>query len=250
MAARRGRDGAARFVGRQSAALARLSSIGKPVYCAGRKKRAVALTFDDGPGPYTRFALHELRAAHARATFFLVGKSIARFPAPPRRERAVAAIGDHTQTHPDLLGLSAQAAVREIKDGRAAALRAAGAPVELFRPPFGARDASIDRDARRLGMVEVLWDVDSGDSLTGRPENFADIARVTLAGIRPGSIVLFHENRGQTIRALRTILPALRRRHLRPVTVPDLLATDPPTNAQLAAGPRGCDISAARAGGG
>jgi peptidoglycan/xylan/chitin deacetylase (PgdA/CDA1 family) len=68
--------------------------------------------------------------------------------------------------------------------------------------------------------------------------------------IRAGSIVLMHENRGQTIRALRGILPSLRRRGLRSVTVPELLAADPPTTAQLAAGRQGCGPAVPGAGSG
>jgi hypothetical protein len=49
-----------------------------------------------------------------------------------------------------------------------------------------------------------------------------------------------HENRGQTIRAMLTILPAIQRRHLRAVSVPELMALDPPSPAQLRAGPHGC----------
>ncbi len=70
---------------RERAALTRLIALGKPVYCGGRKGHEIALTFDDGPGRYTKFALRELRAAGDRATFFLVARSIARFPDLPRR---------------------------------------------------------------------------------------------------------------------------------------------------------------------
>jgi hypothetical protein len=52
--------------------------------------------------------------------------------------------------------------------------------------------------------------------------------------------VLMHENHGQTIRALTTLLPALHRRHLRSVSVPQLLASDPPPAAQVRRGLAGC----------
>ena len=232
-----------------AAAVRRLARLGRPVYCAGRHGRLVALTFDDGPGPYTHIALRELRRAGAHATFFLVGRSIARFPGLARRERALAAIGDHTVTHPFLPSLSAAAAAAEIAGGRAAALRAAGPPVDLFRPPYEAHTPAIDREVARRGMLEILWDVDSKDSQVSPPQSFRQISVTVRRAIRPGSIVLFHENRGQTIRALRGILPFLRRRHLRAVTVPELLAADPPSRAQLRAGGRGCGVSPGRSSG-
>ena len=166
----------------------------------------------------------------------LVLKSIRRFPAWPRREKADGALGDHTATHPDLAALSRAAMVHELAAGQAAARRAAGVAIRLFRPPYGLSTPAIAAEARRLGMVEVLWSVDSGDSIGG---NFHQIAARVRRGIRPGSIVLMHENRGQTIRALRSILPYLRRHRLRPVSVPELLAADPPTFALLRAGAGG-----------
>jgi peptidoglycan/xylan/chitin deacetylase (PgdA/CDA1 family) len=207
------------------------------VYCGGSRRRLVALTFDDGPGVYTRLALKELRRAHVRATFFLVGKSIHSYPAWPRRERALAALGDHTETHPLLPRLPAAAMVRELADGQRDAHQASGASVRLFRPPYGATNAAITAAAKRLGMVEVLWSIDSGDSISG---DFHAISARVRRAVRPGSIVLMHENRGQTIRALRSLLPYLRRRHLHPVSVPELLAVDPPSPARLRAGAAGC----------
>jgi hypothetical protein len=49
-----------------------------------------------------------------------------------------------------------------------------------------------------------------------------------------------HENRGQTIRALTTLLPVLRERHLRSVSLPELFATDPPSEAQVRRGLTAC----------
>lgn len=78
---------------RRRAVLRRLARRGVPIFCAGHRGRSLALTFDDGPGPLTRLALAELRRAHARATFFLIADRIGGFPAWPRREEALAAVG-------------------------------------------------------------------------------------------------------------------------------------------------------------
>lgn len=221
----------------QTAAVARLAQHGGPIYCAGTRGRAVALTFDDGPGPYTHLALKKLRAAHARATFFLVGRLVGPGGDLPRRETAVAAMGDHTWTHPVLTELPLAAMDDQLARTQRTVAAATHAPVLFFRPPYGARNAAVDAEARQLGMAEILWDVDSRDS---EGANYAGIARNVIAGLRPGSIILMHENRGQTIRALTTILPELARRHLQAVTLPELFASDPPTDAQLRAGAAGC----------
>src|SRR5436189_6271 len=64
----------------QRAAVARFARLGHPLYCGARRGRYIALTFDDGPGPYTPLALRKLRAAHVPATFFIVGRNIHSFP--------------------------------------------------------------------------------------------------------------------------------------------------------------------------
>jgi len=118
------------------------------------------------------------------------------------------------------------------------AARLARVPVRLFRPPYGRRSAAVDRTARSLGLLEVLWSVDSRDSLGA---DWLGIAKNVKAGLRPGAIILLHENRGQTIRALKyRILPELRRRGLRAVSVPELLALDPPSETRLRGGQAAC----------
>jgi peptidoglycan/xylan/chitin deacetylase (PgdA/CDA1 family) len=223
--------------GAEVAAVKRLASYGLPLYCAGRSKRMVALTFDDGPGLYTPLALKKLGDAHLRATFFLVGKSIRAYPDLARREKPIASVGDHTMTHPFLPGLSQPAMAAEIADAKTLIGQASGQSVALFRPPYGSRTPAIDAESRSLGMLEVLWTVDSRDSLGA---DYAGIEQNVIAGLHPGSIILMHENRGQTIRALPVIIAALARDHLRAVTLPELLAADPPSLAQLRAGVNGC----------
>ncbi|HEY5144483.1 MAG TPA: polysaccharide deacetylase family protein [Solirubrobacteraceae bacterium] len=223
---------------RERRALVRFARLGLPVYCGGSRRRVVALTFDDGPGVYTKLALRILGARHRRATFFLVGRNIAQFPRLAARDAQHGALGDHTWTHPFLPGLSTGAIHAEMARTQARIRRSAHVPVSLFRPPYGAHDAAVDRTARRLRMVEILWNVDSRDSLGA---NWLGIAHNVRAGLHAGAIILMHENRGQTIRALKfKILPLLRRRHYHAVTIPELMALDPPTRAQLRAGPRGC----------
>ena len=238
------RDGAVASPAAQRAALDRFAAAPRPIYCGGRHRPLVALTFDDGPGPYTPLALRKLQAAQAPATFFLVGQAIADHRNLPALEHAQGALGDHTWTHPYLPGLDPTAAQREVARTRQLIVAVGGAPVRLFRPPYGARTEAIDRTAAGLGMAEILWDVDTRDS---EGADYAGIAANIRREVRAGSIVLMHENRGQTIRALDHVLQTLHHKHLTPVTVPELLAADPPSPAQLAAGPQGCGASAGAA---
>jgi peptidoglycan/xylan/chitin deacetylase (PgdA/CDA1 family) len=224
----------------QLAAVQRLARYGLPLFCGGRSKPMVALTFDDGPGPYTYLAVRKLRENHLPATFFLVGKQIRAYPGWARRETPVAAVGDHTLTHPFLPALVHPEMVEQIAGAKTLIEQASGQRVVLFRPPYEGRSPAIDSEAKDLGMLEVLWTLDSADSLGA---DYAGIERNVIAGLHAGSIVLMHENRGQTIRALPAIFAALRRDHLRAVTVPELVAEDPPSPAQLRAGGSGCGVS-------
>jgi peptidoglycan/xylan/chitin deacetylase (PgdA/CDA1 family) len=231
----------------ENASILRLARLGLPVYCAGPHGNAVAFTFDDGPGPYTHYALKKLRAARERATFFAVGRSIDFFPGYLHRELALGAIGDHTYTHPLLTALPTSSVASEITRTAQRIETGGGGRVHLFRPPYGGRDPRIDAVARQQGMLEILWNVDSADSLGA---NYAGIIRNVEAGLHPGAIILMHENRGQTIRALTTLLPALHQRHLRSVSLPELLTTDPPSARQLRRGPAGCGRPVLRGSGG
>ena len=217
----------------ESEIVGKLIALGKPIYCAGRRGKEVALTFDDGPGPYTELVLRKLRKHHVHATFFDVGRNIPLIPNAPREEQAIGALGDHTFTHPLLTALAPAEAESQIVRTQEALTRASGGSVFLFRPPYGGHNSAIDTVVRTHGMLEILWNVDSQDSLGA---NYAEIERNVIGGMHPGAIILMHENHGQTVRALLKIFAALERKHLRAVSVPQLLTEDPPSIASVRAG--------------
>lgn len=220
-----------------NATIRKLAKLALPVYCGGQHGRELAFTFDDGPGVYTHYALKKLTQAHERATFFVVGKSIQAWPGWIRRELKIATLGDHTFTHSDLLEMPSTEVATELESNARLIERDSGQSVDLFRPPYGAQDPSVNQVASHLGLLDIMWSMDSRDSLGA---NWAGIIKNVESDLRPGAIILMHENRGQTIRALTTLLPALHRRHLRSVSLPELFATDPPTPAQLRRGISGC----------
>lgn len=227
LAARLGRLVNSRLLLEERAALDFFAVQAHPLYCGGSTGRYVALTFDDGPGPYTHLVLKILGRAHAKATFFLVGRNVGPRAAQVGAEvRSSAAFGIHTWSHPVLTDLPRAQIAKQIVRTRGAIFAATGKNPHLFRPPYGDHNALVDEIARRLGLVEVLWSIDSGDS---QGKNWRGIGREVLNNVRPGSIILMHDNRGQTVRALKyLILPGLKKRGFIPVTVPELLVLDPP----------------------
>ena len=223
-----------------------LIPLGLPLYCGGHHGNEVAFTFDDGPGVYTHYAVKKLAQWHERATFFVVGKVITLWPGWLRRELKVAAIGDHTYNHFDLATLSPSKVEFQLASVAHIIHSQTGEQVDLWRPPYLAYDSTVVNIARRMGLLEVMGDVDSGD-WAGAP--WYQIIKNVEAGLHPGAIVMMHENRGQTIRALTTLLPYLHRHHLRSVSLPELLASDPPSAAQLRRGWEGCGERASALGG-
>ncbi len=118
--------------------------MGLPLYrTPGRAGKVVALTFDDGPGPYSRTTVETLREHGMRATFFLCGSSVVRYPDDPAVEATVAAMGEHTWNHPELPTLGAAQARDEIARTQRIVERTSGEKVRLFRPPYGWRSVSI-----------------------------------------------------------------------------------------------------------
>jgi peptidoglycan/xylan/chitin deacetylase (PgdA/CDA1 family) len=229
---------------RAHAAAARFARLGLPVYCGGHHGRFIALTFDDGPGPATeRVVLPLLRRAGARATFFVIGQNIPGHARALRGERALGAVGNHTWSHARLTALGDRAVSSELGETQRQIERATGRRPNVFRPPYGARNARVDAAARSLGLVEVLWSIDSYDS---RGFSAREVAHTVLKLVQPGAIILMHENLPATVKALPRILRILNHRRFELVTVPELLALDPPSPAQLRQGLEGCYARATR----
>ncbi len=214
--------------------ISRLTALGLPIFCGAGTRPLVALTFDDGPGMLTPEALRTLRAHHAAATFFLVGKLVAQRWLRPELDREVrypdVAFGDHTWDHVDVTGASRSFLDRQIARTRSAIQRVTHRPVTLFRPPLGAHDANLELYMRAQGMLMILWSIDSEDSQGATADQIFHNVRNHLS---PGDIVLLHDNRGTTERALPRILDLIDRLGYRTVTVPQLLRLDPPSNEQV-----------------
>ena len=204
------------------------------VAIAGKRKREVALTFDDGPGPYTAEVVRTLTRLHAPGTFFQVGATEHYFTDAEeltRRERLVT-VGGHTLDHKRMDRLTRADQAAQI-DQDTAILAAAGIPQPtLFRPPYGAYDRTTLDLLSERNMTMVLWSVDSNDY--ERPGVDAIVNRV-LTDAKPGAIVLMHDaggDRTQTIEALPRIVLGLRQRHYTLVSVPQLLRDAPPPLTQ------------------
>lgn len=194
-------------------------------------RRAVALTFDDGPDPeVTPRVLALLRAYQAKATFFVVGERAARHPDLLRAMVEEGhEVGTHTMHHRVRFHLSSTANVRrEIIAGIQSVRAIIGRTPLLFRPPQGLRSPlAADAIAGLSGVTCVTWTARGLDSLPTTAK--AVIGRLESA-LRPGAILTMHDGRGlggghdrePTVTALEALLVACRERQLRCETVSEV----------------------------
>jgi peptidoglycan-N-acetylglucosamine deacetylase len=196
-------------------------------------KPEVAITFDDGPWPYdgpgTLKFLDLVKSKGAHVTFFMIGQQVADLPSALTREVAEGhQLGNHTWTHPDMTTLDAASRKTQWTQTTAAIRTASGQSPKVWRPPYGATSATINQESRALGMVPVLWNIDSEDwQLPGVPTIVTNV----MSQIHPGSIVLMHEggaDRTQTYEAVSQIFDQLNAKGIAVVTVDQLLRDGTP----------------------
>jgi peptidoglycan/xylan/chitin deacetylase (PgdA/CDA1 family) len=187
-------------------------------------EKLVALTFDDGPHPtLTPQFLDVLDQHGAKGTFFMMGRSVERFPAVARDVRARGhEIGNHSYSHPNLV-LMWPSAVREEIERTDALLRGIGVTGRIhFRPPHASKFIVLPYVLRQMDKLSVLGDVD--------PEEWKRPGAVVMTDtilrqVRPGSIVGLHDPMGaESLQTLKNIIPALAAQGYQFVTVSELIA--------------------------
>jgi peptidoglycan-N-acetylglucosamine deacetylase len=193
----------------------RSSTVFGPSVWRGRPgRKAIALTFDDGPGPGTARILDILAQYEIPATFFQCGENVLRAPALSRAVREAGhEIGNHSHTHPNFAFARQSFLEDEFLRAQAAIATATSEAPVLMRPPYGVRWFGFREVQQRLGLLGVMWSVIGRDWTLPAP---AIVGRV-LSRIRDGGIICLHDGRGTlrnpdigpTVEAVRRILPAL-----------------------------------------
>lgn len=197
---------------------------------SGRRAHEIALTFDDGfCAACVRRLVSGLYRTGAHATLFPNGRygSIwgpSRGAIRAMIARGQLAIGNHTYSHTDALRESSTALANDLRRNEAWIQQTFGVSSwPLFRPPYGAYNSAALQVAGSLGYTKVvLW---SGTVADSAPRSVPYILNAIRHWARPGRIILLHGNYPNTAIALPRILRILKSRHLRPVTVPELLGT-------------------------
>ena len=191
-----------------------------------RAAQSVALTFDDGPNPgVTPRLLDLLDRYDARATFFVIGRWTR---ACPDVVHEIAArghvLGNHTDTHPNLVWRSRQGTCDELNRCQESIEAAAGVRPTLVRPPFGFRGPQLAAAAKASGLRHVVMWTIMGHDWNGRSAARLDqqLARVSerdIVVLHDGSHQALGADREATLKALGEWLPRWRDRGIRAVAL-------------------------------
>ncbi len=193
------------------------------IYKAETNEKVIAFTFDDAPDEiYTPQILDVLKKHDVKATFFLLGSRVNKYPHIVKRiynEGHI--IGNHTYWHPELTKTGVANMVWEINQNEKEIESVVGVKTNLFRAPYGALNEKMVIKLREMGYRGIGWSIDSED---WKGISKQEIKANVLDYLHPGSIVLMHAagNVPETAAALDELLTYLKQEGYYFVTVEDL----------------------------
>jgi len=205
------------------------------VYVGRVSEKVVALTFDDGPSPvWTPQILDVLKKGQVKATFFMLGEHVVKYPEVAKRVAAEGhEIENHTYDHHVLIYYTMEELEKEVKEAEKTIKEVTGQATRYFRPPKAWLTAAEKKKLEEMGYKTVLWTLNSKDWVT-----FDDkyIIRYILKRVQPGDIILFHDSGGvfkveggdrhETVLAVGRLIEGLKERGYRFVTIKELLELD------------------------
>ncbi|MBP7162340.1 MAG: polysaccharide deacetylase family protein [Candidatus Omnitrophica bacterium] len=189
------------------------------LYRVPNQDKRIALTFDDGPSPlWTPLILDELNKAQIKATFFMVGHHVAKYPDIARRVADEGhLIGNHGYAHSVLVYYTLAEIEEEIKYTEDVIFKITGQRTRFFRPPKAWLRPAIKAKIHSMGYQVVLWSLNSKDWVAFHCES---MARFMEKRVRGGDILLFHDSgnvfgmeggdRTQTVAAIPLLVKKLR----------------------------------------
>jgi peptidoglycan-N-acetylglucosamine deacetylase len=190
-------------------------------------KKAVAITFDDGPNTiYTPQVLEIFQKVNGKATFFMIGEQMEKAPELVKEAAELGhEIGNHTYSHPKLSQISRDEAEKEIDQTKGLIEELTGEKPVLFRPPYLDYNNETSQILKEKGypiMVGAL-NMEATDWEQPGVEFILEKSRKVIGN---GSILLFHDgygDRSQTIEAVRRLVSELTEQGYELVTVSELL---------------------------
>lgn len=185
---------------------------------AAAEKR-IALTFDDGPHPqYTEKLLDGLKERGVKATFFVTGANVSKYPEIVKRMQEEGhLIGNHTYHHVQLTAANEDQFRNEIISTNEAIRKITGEDTEYIRPPYGSWNKKYEEE---LNIFPVLWTIDPRDWCS---DDAACIVRNTVAKTKDNDIILMHDQYKSSVTAALEIVDELQKEGYEFVTVDEIL---------------------------
>ncbi|MGM9989052.1 MAG: polysaccharide deacetylase family protein [Bacillaceae bacterium] len=193
---------------------------------ARSQQKLVSLTFDDGPSLYTNQILDILDGYNVKATFFVVGEAVSKYPEIIKRiKKEKHVIGNHTWNHPSIFDISSSELSNQILKTNAVIKKILNEEPTLFRAPYGNIGRKSFQLIQDLGLTSVLWNVDSLDwSFNERSLIKEQIKKYILSD----SIILLHDGdaygsgpRDVTVKSLPRIIDYLIQEGYKFITIPE-----------------------------
>ena len=179
----------------------------------------IALTFDDGPGRYTDTLLSILEENDAKASFFVLGNNVVKYPeAIKRMDEMGCEIGNHTYYHTKLTEVTPEYLQLEIEWTNDALKQVVGHGAALVRPTYGAVNEMV---RTYTNYPLAMWSVDTED---WNLKDAAAIANYILATATDGDVVLLHDIHDFTVEAMRIVVPQLKAQGYQLVTFSEMMA--------------------------
>ena len=187
------------------------------VYDSTKEPPLVALTFDDGPGQYTDKLLDCLEENGAKATFYMLGQNVEKYPDIVKRMHDLGMeLSNHTYDHKDLTKLTQSQITEEIEKTNTLIENAAGVLPDTLRPPGGSYNEAVQNLA---GMHIVKWSIDTKDWKTKSEDQ---TYQCVMDSVQDGSIVLMHDIHQWSVDAALRLIPDLMEEGYKLVTVQEL----------------------------
>ncbi len=193
-----------------------------PIYSVDTTEKKVSISFDAAWGnEQTKSLLETLDKYKVKATFFLVGDWVRKYPDDVKAiANAGHDVGNHSNTHPYMTQIGIDKMKEEIESCSADIEQLIGKKTTLFRPPYGDYDNNVVDTVNNLGMYCVQWDV---DSLDWKGLSKEEMCSRIKNNIQSGSIVLMHNGGENTPDALPSIIETIREMGYEIVPISELL---------------------------
>jgi peptidoglycan/xylan/chitin deacetylase (PgdA/CDA1 family) len=221
-------DGSQYYFGSESGKMyTGLHKIGKNVYTFDKKgrlvrtvygdKKAICLTWDDGPSPYTKTIMKALKDNGAKGTFFVVGNRVNSYKKILKQNYDQGnQIGNHSWSHPDLSRMKKSKIRKQVNNTNKKIKAVTGETPRIMRTPYGVATKKVKST---VGMPIVLWSI---DTLDWKTRNANKTYKAVIKNARDGDIVLMHDLYKQTANASKKIIPELKKKGFQMVTVEEM----------------------------